>query len=110
MVVGSGLANNLIEIAGGNNVFGKDAKKPYINVSWESIVQKNPEVILVTDFLAGQPVQEKIDYLKSNPALKDVPAIKNNKIYVVKLADLSPGVRNPMVIEEMHGYFYGDKK
>ncbi|MDO7205201.1 hypothetical protein Q5M85_14720 [Paraclostridium bifermentans] len=26
MVVGSGLANNLIEIAGGNNVFGKDAK------------------------------------------------------------------------------------
>lgn len=110
MVVGSGLANNLIEIAGGNNVFGKDAKKPYINVSWESIVQKNPEVILVTDFLAGQPVKEKIDYLKSNPALKDVPAIKNNKIYVVKLADLSPGVRNPMVIEEMHGYFYGDKK
>ena len=78
--------------------------------SGESIVQKNPEVILVTDFLAGQPVKEKIDYLKSNPALKDVPAIRNNKIYVVKLADLSPGVRNPMVIEEMHGYFYGDKK
>lgn len=109
-VVGSGLANNLIEIAGGKNVFGKDAKKPYINVSWESIVEKNPEVILVTDFLAGQPAQEKIDYLKSHPALKDVPAIKNNKIYVVKLADLSPGIRNPMVIEEMHGYFYGENK
>ncbi|MEG2984620.1 MAG: ABC transporter substrate-binding protein [Peptostreptococcaceae bacterium] len=110
MIVGSGLANNLIEIAGGNNVFGKDAKKPYINVSWESIVEKNPEVILVTDFLAGQPAKEKIDFLKAQPALKDVPAIKNNKIYVVKLADLSPGVRNPMVIEEMHGYFYGDNK
>ncbi|MGL5756060.1 MAG: ABC transporter substrate-binding protein [Paraclostridium sp.] len=110
MVVGSGLANNLIEIAGGNNVFGKDAKKPYINVSWESIVEKNPEVILVTDFLAGQPAKEKIDFLKAQPALKDVPAIKNNKIYVVKLADLSPGVRNPMVIEEMHGYFYEDNK
>lgn len=110
MVVGSGLANNLIEIAGGKNVFGKDAEKPYINVSWESVVEKNPEVILVTDFLAGQPAQEKIDYLKSHPALKDVPAIKNNKIYVVKLADLSPGIRNPMVIEEMHGYFYGDNK
>ncbi len=110
MVVGSGLANNLIEIAGGNNVFGKDAKKPYINVSWESVVKNNPDVILVTDFLAGQPAKEKIDYLKSHPALKDVSAIKNNKIYVVKLADLSPGVRNPMVIEEMHGYFYGDNK
>ena len=110
MVVGSGLANNLIELAGGSNIFGKDAKKPYINVSFESIVAQNPEVILVTDFMAGQPVKEKIEFLKSHPALKDVSAIKNNKIYVVGLADLSPGVRNPKLIEEMYGYFYRENK
>lgn len=110
MVVGSGLANNLIDLAGGNNIFGKDAAKPYINVSWESIVAENPEVILITDFMAGQPVQEKIDFLKSHPALKDVPAIKNNKLYVVGLADLSPGVRNPKLIEQMYGYFFGESK
>lgn len=106
MVVGSGLANNLIEMAGGKNVFAEDATKPYINVSWESVVAKNPEVILVTDFIAGEPVENKIDVLKSHPALKDVPAIKNNKIYVVGLADLSPGVRNAKVIEQMYGYFF----
>ena len=110
MVVGSGLANNLIELAGGNNVFAKDANKPYINVSWESIVSENPEVILVTDFMAGQPVKEKIDFLKSHKALKDVPAIKNNNIHVVGLADLSPGVRNPKLIEQMYGYFFGESK
>ncbi|MEK4426126.1 ABC transporter substrate-binding protein [Solibacillus sp. FSL K6-1523] len=110
MVVGSGLANNLIDLAGGNNIFGKDATKPYINVSWESIVAKDPEVILITDFMAGQPVQEKINFLKSHPALKDVSAIKNNKLYVVGLADLSPGIRNPKIIEQMYGYFYGENK
>lgn len=110
MVVGKGLANDLIKHAGGNNVFAKNADKPYINVSWESIVAENPEVILVTDFLAGEPVQKKIDFLKAHPALKDVPAIKNNKIYVVQLADLSPGVRNPKLIEKMHGYFFGENK
>ncbi|KAI3347320.1 iron ABC transporter substrate-binding protein [Clostridium botulinum] len=110
MVVGSGLANNLIELAGGNNVFAKNAKKPYINVSWESIVAENPEVILITDFMAGEPVQEKIDFLKTHPALKDVSAIKNNKIYVVGLADLSPGIRNPKLIEQMYGYFFGENK
>ncbi|SHK28524.1 iron complex transport system substrate-binding protein [Clostridium cavendishii DSM 21758] len=110
MVVGAGLANNLINLAGGNNVFGKDAKKPYIHVSWESIVANNPEVILVTDFMAGEPVQKKIDFLKAHPALKDVPAIKNNKIYVVGLADLSPGVRNSKLIKEVHGYLYGESK
>lgn len=110
MVVGSGLANNLIDLAGGSNIFGKDKTQPYINVSWESIVAKNPEVIIVTDYLAGSPVEEKIDFLKSHPALKDVDAIKNNKIYVVGLADLSPGVRNPIVIEKMYGYFFGENK
>ena len=110
MVVGSGLANNLIDLAGGNNIFGKDETKPYINVSWESIVAENPEVIVVTDYLAGSPVEEKIEFLKKHPALKDIDAIKNNKIYVVGLADLSPGVRNPMVIEKMYGYFFGENK
>ena len=65
---------------------------------------------IVTDYLAGSPVEEKIEFLKSHPALKNVDAIKNNKIYVVGLADLSPGVRNPKVIEKMYGYFYGENK
>ena len=106
MVVGSGLANNLIEMAGGKNVFGEDATKPYIHVSWESIVAENPEVILVTDYIASESVENKINALKSHPALQDVPAIKNNKIYAVGLADLSPGVRNTKVIEQMYGYFF----
>lgn len=106
MVVGSGLANNLIEMAGGKNIFGEDATKPYIHVSWESVVAKNPEVILVTDYMASEPAIDKINALKSHPALKDVPAIKNNRIYVVGLADLSPGVRNAKVIEQMYGYFF----
>ncbi|RDY24908.1 iron ABC transporter substrate-binding protein [Romboutsia maritimum] len=109
MVVGAGLANNLIEIAGGNNIFGTQ-KEIYPHVSWESIVSENPEVILVTDFMAGTPAQQKIDFLKKNPALKNVNAIKNNKIYVVGLADLSPGVRNAHVIEKMYGYFHGEDK
>lgn len=109
MAVGSGLANNLIELAGGKNIFSEE-DKPYINATWESVVAENPEVIVVTDYLAGSPVQDKIDFLKSHPALKDVDAIKNDRIYVVGLADLSPGVRNSQVIEKMYGYFYGENK
>ena len=109
MVVGSGLANNLIELAGGYNIFGSE-NQPYINATWESVVAENPEVIVVTDYLAGSSVESKIEFLKSHPALKEVDAIKNNKIYVVGLADLSPGVRNPMVIEKMYGYLYGENK
>ncbi|MGL5315949.1 MAG: ABC transporter substrate-binding protein [Peptostreptococcaceae bacterium] len=109
IVVGSGLPNNLIELAGGNNIFS-DQKEAYVQVSWESIVAENPEVIIVTDYMAGSKPEEKIEFLKSHPALKNVDAIKNDRIYVVGLADLSPGVRNSQVIEKMYGYFYGENK
>ncbi|MGL6106448.1 ABC transporter substrate-binding protein [Romboutsia sp.] len=109
IAVGSGLPNNLISLAGGNNIFS-DQKEAYVQVSWESIVSKNPEVIIVTDYMAGSKPEEKIEFLKNHPALKNVDAIKNNRIYVVGLADLSPGVRNAQVIEKMYGYFYGENK
>lgn len=109
MAVGSGLANNLIELAGGNNIFA-DSNQPYINATWESVVSENPEVIIVTDYLAGSPVEEKIEFLKSHPALKNVDAIKNDRIYVIGLADISPGVRNSQVIQKMYGYLYGENK
>lgn len=105
MVVGGGLGNNLIELAGGKNIYG-DLKKPYENVSFESIVKANPDVILITDFLAGQPAQEKIDFLKNHPALKEVNAVKNNNFHVIGLADLSPGVRNTKLIKKMNEIFY----
>lgn len=110
VVVGGGLANDLIKTAGGNNIFGEEGTDPYINASFESIIAKNPQVILVTDYEAGTLPEEKIEFLKSHPALKNVDAIKNNKIYVVGLSDLSPGVRNPMVIEKMYGYFFGENR
>lgn len=105
MVVGGGLGNNLIELAGGKNIYG-DLKKPYENVSFESIVKANLDVILITDFLAGQPAQEKIDFLKNHPALKEVNAVKNNNFHVIGLADLSPGVRNTKLIKKMNEIFY----
>lgn len=105
MVVGGGLGNNLIELAGGKNIYG-DMEKPYENVSFESIVKANPDVILITDFLAGQPAQEKIDFLKNHPALKEVNAVKNNNFHIIGLADLSPGVRNTKLIKKMNEIFY----
>lgn len=105
MVVGGGLANNLITLAGGENIYG-DLKKPYENVSFESIVEKNPDVIVITEFLAGEKAEKKIEFLKNHPALKEVKAIKNNNIHVIGLADLSPGVRNSKVIKTMNEMFY----
>ena len=109
-VVGSGFANNLITLAGGNNIFS-NLKDQWATVSFESIIAKNPDVILVTTFLADSTnVDKKIEFLKTNPAFKNINAIKNNNIHVIELADLSPGIRTAKAITEMNEVFYKDAK
>ncbi|MGL4763286.1 MAG: ABC transporter substrate-binding protein [Sarcina sp.] len=105
-VVGGGFANNLITLSGGKNIFS-DLKNQWNNVSFESIASRNPDVILVTDYLAqAQSIEKKLDFIKTNPAFKNINAVKNNKIYKIDLADLSPGIRASKAISEMNTMFY----
>ena len=108
-VGGSGLPNNLIELAGGENVY-KDLGQDYATVSFEDIVQKNPEIIVVTEYYSGITGNEKIKFLKNNPALKDVDAVKNNRIYKIGLIDLAPGIRNSKAVGKLYNMFYGNEK
>ena len=108
-VGGSGLPNNLIELAGGENVY-KDLGQDYATVSFEDIVQKNPEIIVVTEYYSGITGDEKIKFLKNNPALKDVDAVKNNRIYKIGLIDLAPGIRNSKAVGKLYNMFYGNEK
>ena len=108
-VGGSGLPNDLIELAGGENVY-KDLGQDYATVSFEDIVQKNPEIIVVTEYYSGITGDEKIKFLKNNPALKDVDAVKNNRIYKIGLIDLAPGIRNSKAVGKLYNMFYGNEK
>ena len=105
-VVGGGLANNLITLAGGKNIFS-DLKNQWNNVSFESIASRNPDIILVTDYISqAEGINKKLDFIKTNPAFQNVNAVKNNKVYKIDLADLSPGIRAPKAISEMNSMFY----
>lgn len=63
-------------------------------VSFESLVHRNPDIILISELAGEEPFERKVEILKTHPALKDLPAVKNNKIYSIALEDISPGIRN----------------
>lgn len=84
--------DEIIEAAGGLNIF-HDVEKRYTQVSWESVVRANPEAIIIMSY-RDQPAEQKIAYLKSNPALAQVPALRNNKFYVMDYNELISGPRN----------------
>lgn len=89
---GKSLETNLIELAGGVNIFG-DLEKTWEKVNWETVVERNPDYIIINDY-GTKTVQEKINFLKTHPAMKDIKAVKEEKFIVLPLSSTFAGIRN----------------
>ncbi|MGV9312508.1 ABC transporter substrate-binding protein [Streptomyces sp. NPDC003691] len=98
-VGGKGIGNELITRAGGRNVFA-DIPKSFGDATWEQVVARKPEVIVIYDYGATSLAQKK-QKLLTDPALKDVPAIRNKKFAVLPLSDAVLGVRAPDAIAKL---------
>lgn len=57
---GKVLQNHLIELAGGENIFN-DLDKSWENVNWETVVERNPDYIVINDYDA-KILEEKIKF------------------------------------------------
>lgn len=81
---GKTFLNELVQIAGGKNIFS-DLDKDYPVVSQEEIIKRNPEIIIL---LHPEDVGDRIGWQK-------ISAIKNNKVYKNLNPDhlLRPGPR-----------------
>lgn len=99
---GVGLAQNLIDLAGGENAFADtDAQFPRVNI--EEIITRNPEVIVIHAYTmsGAEDTQAKIDLLLNTPELSEVPAVKNNRIITVPLFQVNPSIQNVNYVEDL---------
>ncbi len=101
---GQSLESDIIEKAGGHNVFS-DIEKTWVSVSWEEVVESNPDVIVINDY-GSTSADEKIKMLKENPALSGVNAVKYNRFVVLPLPSVFTGIRNGDAIEYLAKQFY----
>jgi iron complex transport system substrate-binding protein len=69
----------LIELAGGKNIFA-DVSEEYPQVSAETVVQRDPDVILGPDSHGEELTVEKI---KARPGWEDISAVQKGRIYLV---------------------------
>lgn len=78
MAAGPGaFASSLIELAGGENVFS-DAGIDYPKVSMESVIERDPEVI-ITNTNTGM----ELESLKDAAEWKGISAVKNRRFHVI---------------------------
>ncbi|OBB73408.1 ABC transporter substrate-binding protein [Mycobacterium sp. 852014-52144_SCH5372336] len=88
---GQGIGNQIIESAGGRNLFA-DVPKVWADVSFEQFAERAPEVILIYDY-GDQSVEQKKRFLQDNPLLQRVPAVRDQRFAVLPLSEITAGVR-----------------
>ncbi|MGW5049573.1 ABC transporter substrate-binding protein [Actinokineospora sp. NPDC004072] len=105
---GTGIGNQVIALAGGRNVFA-DVARDWADVSWEQVLRRAPEVIVVYDYYGTPSVQQKIDFLLGRPELADVPAIRDRRFATLTLQDTVLGVRAPFAVERLAAQLHPDR-
>lgn len=104
---GLSLDNQLIELAGGENVFG-DEDEYLLEVSWEEVVDRDPDVI-VTSYCCGTSPDDLEKVISNNPSLEDVTAVKNNNYIPAQVEDTTGNVRVIQGLEILAKGFYPER-
>ncbi|AJT65227.1 hypothetical protein T261_3559 [Streptomyces lydicus] len=94
--------HDIITKAGGRHVM-KDLKDSWTTVGWETVVERNPDVIVINDYGTPSAARKKA-FLESYPPLANVSAIKHHRIYVMDYADLVESPRNPAAVTALAEY------
>jgi iron complex transport system substrate-binding protein len=95
--------NDVIAKAGGQNIFQNESQG-YPTVSSETIVQKNPEVILLPTEMANTgeaPFYGSVDQVKARPGWNVISAVQNNRIVIVSgdlFAEAGPRIAEQITV------------
>lgn len=101
-----GMPQALIDAAGGRNILD-DVEASWTRVSWETVVERNPQVIVIVDY-SEITAEQKIEFLLKNPALQSVDAIKNQRFIVIPYVQATPGIDNVLAVETLAKGFHGE--
>jgi iron complex transport system substrate-binding protein len=93
---GLAMPNALIQLGGGTNIFGS-LKQSWTSVSWETVVARKPQCIIINDY--GTPTwQQKEKFLRTDSVTKNLPAVRNNCILHLSYDELTPSPGNAQAV------------
>lgn len=94
----------IINAAGGVNIAG-DIPSSWTRMAWETVVERAPEAIVIVDYSETTAAQ-KMAFLRSNPAFRTVPAIRDQRFLVLSYDSMTPGPRNVDAVEKLAAFLH----
>ena len=89
----------LIEAAGGINIMD-DFQKSWGKVTWEEVIDRNPEVVVIVNY-GKVTAEQKRKFMMSNPAFANIDAVKNDRFVILEYVEATPGPRNIKAIKKL---------
>ncbi|WP_277590326.1 ABC transporter substrate-binding protein [Pseudomonas chlororaphis] len=100
-----GMPQALIDAAGGRNILD-DVEASWTRVNWETVVERNPQVIVIVDY-SEVTAEQKQQFLLNNKALQSVDAIRNQRFIVIPYVQATPGIDNVEAVQTLAKGFHG---
>lgn len=96
--VGAGIGSPqmVMDAAGLTNVFA-DVHDTWTSVSWEKVVEADPDVLVLVD-ATWNTAADKITMLESNPATRDLTAVREHRYVTVPFPASEAGVRSASAV------------
>ena len=104
---GSNIESLFIRSAGGVNIF-EDIDKAWASVSYEKILEAEPDVIIIHDYEEAS-YEDNIKKLKSDPILSQLDCVKKGRFIKLSLESALPGSRTAYSIEQITKGLFPDK-
>ncbi len=102
---GSNFESLLISLSGGENIFSDIKDKQWITVSYEDVLERNPDVIVIHDYDTPS-FDAKVKEIKANPILSTLDCVKNDRFVKIDLESVLPGNRMANTIEYFADEFF----
>jgi len=77
--------------------------------SWEAVIDRNPEVIIIQTGAHKPDIKTTVEFLKSKKELSEVPAIKNNRFFAIPFPKVASGLENLDYLEDLARFLHPEK-
>lgn len=96
----------LIEAAGGHNIMD-DFEKSWATATWEAVVERNPEVVVIVNY-GNVTAEQKRAFMMENPAFAEIDAVRNDRFIVLDYVEATPGPRNIRAVKKLAAGLRGE--
>ncbi|KUO17126.1 ABC transporter substrate-binding protein [Streptomyces dysideae] len=89
---------------GAKNVFD-DTHDEWPQINWETVADRNPDVLVIGDLTrrlkTAETAEKKIEFLESNPATRNMDAVKHKRYVILSGQAMNPTIRTVEGVEQV---------